>query len=142
MGISRTPVREALQRLAQARLVEVVQRRGLRVSEINLRDHLLLLEFRREVERYVVTRVARRCGMEDRTLLIDMAKAMDATATTNDIRRHYELDSDFKLLLLRNFDNQYAADAVTPLWAGSRRFAWVNRFSRDIHSLSPPSARR
>lgn len=132
LNISRTPVREALQRLVIARLVEAVPRRGLRITEINVRDQLLLLELRREIERYVTTRVARRCSQEDRRRLSDLAEAMSRNAEAEDEAGHYAIDLEFKLLLLRCVDNQYAADAITPLWAVSRRFAWVNRSSRNV----------
>ncbi|MDD9728009.1 GntR family transcriptional regulator, partial [Roseovarius sp. SK2] len=51
LGIGRTPVREALQRLAAEGLVVVMPRRGVMVSEINIAKQLQLLELRREVER-------------------------------------------------------------------------------------------
>ena len=38
LGIGRTPVREALRRLAQERLVEVFPRRGMFVTEVDARD--------------------------------------------------------------------------------------------------------
>ena len=50
LGIGRTPIREALQRLARERLVVVLPRRGIMVSEINVSTQLRLLEARRELE--------------------------------------------------------------------------------------------
>jgi DNA-binding GntR family transcriptional regulator len=49
LGIGRTPIREALQRLARERLVTILPRRGIIVSEINVKSQLRLLEVRREV---------------------------------------------------------------------------------------------
>ena len=43
-GIGRTPIREALQRLARERLVSILPRRGIIVSEINVKSQLRLLE--------------------------------------------------------------------------------------------------
>ncbi|MGB8433220.1 MAG: GntR family transcriptional regulator, partial [Burkholderiales bacterium] len=51
LGIGRTPIREALQRLARERLVTILPRRGVIVSDINVKSQLRLLEVRREVER-------------------------------------------------------------------------------------------
>ena len=45
-GIGRTPIREALQRLAREHLVSILPRRGIVVSEINLGQQLPLLEER------------------------------------------------------------------------------------------------
>ena len=51
LGIGRTPIREALQRLARERLVRILPRRGVIVSEIDVKSQLRLLEVRREIER-------------------------------------------------------------------------------------------
>ncbi|MBM3538933.1 MAG: GntR family transcriptional regulator, partial [Alphaproteobacteria bacterium] len=50
LGIGRTPIREALQRLARERLIVVLPRRGIMVAEVNIRTQLRLIETRREVE--------------------------------------------------------------------------------------------
>src|SRR5258706_16306297 len=51
LRIGRTPIREALHRLARERLVNILPRRGLTVSEINLGAQLRLLEVRPGSER-------------------------------------------------------------------------------------------
>ena len=51
LGIGRTPIREALHRLSRDGLVNILPRRGVLVSEIDLRSQLRLLEVRRELER-------------------------------------------------------------------------------------------
>jgi DNA-binding GntR family transcriptional regulator len=52
-GIGRTPIREAIQRLAREHLVLVLPQRGLLVSEMNVNKQLKLLEIRREIERLI-----------------------------------------------------------------------------------------
>src|ERR1700686_4867966 len=51
LGVGRTPVREALQRLAREWLVVIMPRRGIMVAEIDPVRQLRLLEARREIER-------------------------------------------------------------------------------------------
>ena len=51
LGIGRTPIREALQRLAREGLVTILPRKGILVSETDPRKQLLVLEVRRELER-------------------------------------------------------------------------------------------
>jgi DNA-binding GntR family transcriptional regulator len=58
LGIGRTPIREAIQRLAGEGLVTVLPRKGLLVSDINPRRQLLLLELRREIERLLARKAA------------------------------------------------------------------------------------
>ena len=50
-GIGRTPIREALQRLAIEGLVLVLPRKAIIVTGTDPRKQLLVLEVRREVER-------------------------------------------------------------------------------------------
>src|SRR5262249_55661598 len=45
----RTPVREALQRLAREGLIAIFPRKGILVSDLNPRNQLLVLEVRREL---------------------------------------------------------------------------------------------
>src|SRR4051812_9287514 len=49
LGLGRTPVREALQRLATEGLVQILPRRGIIVTEIDVAAQLRLLEVRREI---------------------------------------------------------------------------------------------
>src|SRR4051812_45652653 len=69
LEIGRTPIREALQRLARERLVVVLPRRGIMVSEINVRTQLRLLEVRRELERLIARQAARRASDPQRAEL-------------------------------------------------------------------------
>ena len=48
LKIGRTPIREALQRLAREGLVTILPRKGILVADVNPRSQLLLLEVRRE----------------------------------------------------------------------------------------------
>jgi DNA-binding GntR family transcriptional regulator len=132
LGVSRTPIREALQRLARARLVEIVPRRGLRITRVRVEDQLALLEFRREVERFLTVQAAKRSSVGDRERFREMAKEMDGCSLTRDEAEHYRIDLDYKLLLVGTAGNEHASEAVAPLWASSRRFSWVTRASRDI----------
>ena len=50
LGMSRTPIREALLRLAQEKLVVVIPRRGTFVTEVHVGDVGRVYEFRRELE--------------------------------------------------------------------------------------------
>src|SRR3546814_11610863 len=59
-GLTRTPIREALMRLVSGGLVEQEPRRGLRVSDIRVAEHLTLIDTRR-VLRSEERRVGKEC---------------------------------------------------------------------------------
>lgn len=54
LGLGRTPLREALQRLDTENLVEIMPRRGIRITNINIKQQLRLLEVRRTMEALIV----------------------------------------------------------------------------------------
>ena len=78
LRIGRTPIREALQRLARERLVRIMPRRGIVVAGVDVREQLRLLEVRREVERFLARTAARRADPGQRERLRAIADGMDA----------------------------------------------------------------
>ena len=60
LGIGRTPIREALQRLAREHLVSIQPRRSVTIAPIDVRSQLRMLELRRSVESPVVASATRR----------------------------------------------------------------------------------
>jgi DNA-binding GntR family transcriptional regulator len=72
LGVGRTPVREALQRLQRDGFVTVLPRRGTLVSEITLTDLAAIYEVRKHLESWASRLAAERAGEEDR----DEARAL------------------------------------------------------------------
>jgi len=71
LKIGRTPIREAIQRLARERLMVIMPRRGIMVSEVNIQTQLRLLEVRRELERLIARNAARRANDAERAEFAD-----------------------------------------------------------------------
>ena len=65
LGIGRTPVREALRRLALERLVAVYPRRGMEVTTVDVRDLARLCEVRAVLEPEAARLAAERATRED-----------------------------------------------------------------------------
>src|SRR5690606_3049558 len=66
VGLGRTPIREALQRLAREGLVTILPRRGVQVTPIDPEEQLLVIEVRREIERLISRNAAARATTEQR----------------------------------------------------------------------------
>src|SRR5262245_38494293 len=66
LGIGRTPIREALQRLAREGLVLVLPRKAILVTDTDPRKQLLVLEVRRELERLLARAGAERASLTER----------------------------------------------------------------------------
>jgi DNA-binding GntR family transcriptional regulator len=82
LGMSRTPVREALMRLAQERLVEVYPRRGMFVTGVDLRELARLSEVRAVLEPEAARLAAERATDAERA---DLAALADEIAAADDL---------------------------------------------------------
>jgi DNA-binding GntR family transcriptional regulator len=125
-GIGRTPIREALQRLAREGLITVLPRKGILVSDLNPRTQLLVLEVRRELERLLSRAGAERATAAQRGQLLEIARGMDQAAKTNDDIAFMRLDREFNQLMTEAAHNDYAAGAMKLLQGLSRRFWYMH----------------
>jgi DNA-binding GntR family transcriptional regulator len=78
LGIGRTPVREALRRLAQEQLVEVYPRRGMFVTPVDVRALARLSEVRAVLEPEAARLAAERATDADREELALLLSELDA----------------------------------------------------------------
>jgi DNA-binding GntR family transcriptional regulator len=114
LKIGRTPIREALQRLARDGLVVIMPRRGIMVSEINLRLQLRLLEGATPDERREFAEVA--------------AAMLGAAAKADDIA-FMRLDQRFNILIATAARNEFARRSMGLMNALSRRF-WYQHYQQ------------
>lgn len=80
LDLGRTPIREALRRLADERLVEVAPRRGMFVTPIDIRDLGAISEVRSEIEAHAGHLAAERATDEERARVGELLAMVDATA--------------------------------------------------------------
>ena len=126
LGIGRTPIREALQRLAREGLVAILPRRGIIVSEINVKKQLRLLEVRREVERLIARSAARRATDVERARLRELADRFEKSAKVNDDVTFMRTDREFNTLCSSASHNEFAAGAMGLMHSLSRRFWYIH----------------
>lgn len=132
-GFGRTPVREALQRLAREGLVVVLPRRGVLVSEVDVASQLALLEVRREIERLLARLAARRASGAERGAFAAIAEGMDEAARDNADLTFMRLDRRLNLLVAQAARNEFAAKAMGLMHGLSRRF-WYQHY-REVADL-------
>ncbi len=132
--LGRTPVREALQRLAREGLVRVLPRRGIVVTEIDIARQLRLLAVRREIERLLARTAATAASPAQRARFAEIAAGMEAAAAGNDDTAFMRLDRAFNLLLLESARNEFASGAMTLMNGLSRRF-WYMHY-REVADLA------
>ncbi len=105
-GVSPTPVREAMQRLASEGAVEVVPNRGFRVAGRTPRDIMELAEIRAALEVPAITRLARTLPPERWDELRPLAEATVTAASVGDRAAYAEADRCFHRALLQLAGNR------------------------------------
>ena len=127
LGISRTPVGEALNRLSRSGLVTILPRRGFIATELNVSNQLRLLELRREIARLVARAAALRALPHQRSALMEIARQFVAVSKTGDEKAYMKADQAFHALVGECAQNEYALLALETLDSQTRRFWFANR---------------
>ncbi len=126
LGIGRTPIREALQRLAREHLVRILPRRGNIVSAIDIQAQMRLLELRREVERLIARCAARRASVDEKKRFIALGDAIDRCAERNDAVGFMRCDRNLNDLCVAAARNEYIVVAMSAMSSLSRRFWFLH----------------
>jgi DNA-binding GntR family transcriptional regulator len=92
LGVSRTPVREAVLRLADAGLVTVERNRGVRVRGVTVQDVLEVFELRLLLEVPAAAFAARRADAAHRERIEDCLRGMTDAAAAGDVSAFDEHD--------------------------------------------------
>lgn len=136
-GLGRTPVREAIQRLAWEGLVVVKPRAGLEIAPLAAADWVRVMEARRGVE--IVLARSASAGVSDEAagLFHAAALAMQQAVVAADVRAFLDADKAWDEAMAEAADNPFAARVAAPLQTHSRRF-WYQ--FRRTHGLAESAA--
>lgn len=116
LGLGRTPIREALQRLAQEGLVVVYPRRGTRTADLNPGDLQKVFELRLELEPYAARLAAERATAGQAAAMEALFAGSEALLRTGDHRRLIQLDQRAHHLLAEAAHNEFLAATLDRLY--------------------------
>lgn len=112
LGVGRTPVREALQRLQRDGFVTVIPRRGTLVSEISITDLAAIYEVRKQLESWASRLAAERATDEDHG---EARRLMDDLATLtahDDYQTLLTVDRRIHRFIYRTTKNPFLAETL------------------------------
>jgi DNA-binding GntR family transcriptional regulator len=114
-GVSRTPVREALNQLASTGLVEVRPRRGAAVAAPGLKELLEMFEVMAELEGLCGRLAARRMSGEERSALETAHEACRICAERDDSDGYYGANVAFHEAIYAGCHNRFLAEQTRAL---------------------------
>ena len=118
IGISRTPIREAINQLASEGFVDMAPREGAFVKQPSLREFKEFFEIREVLESHAAAKIAAAspspAALAPLTALHNQIKALldgalrdgRSTLSEAEIRKMFELDSAFHMTIIRMADNE------------------------------------
>ncbi|MGI8506276.1 MAG: GntR family transcriptional regulator [Solirubrobacteraceae bacterium] len=112
LGIGRTPVREAIKRLALENLVTVFPRRGTFASEINITDLADISDVRTQLEGHAAYRAAERITESQREELDDLLDELAGSQGSEDIEGLMALDARVHRFVHRCTGNPYLEETL------------------------------
>ena len=122
-GVSRTPVREALIRLASEGLIVLLPNRGARVTHIDISDVPQLFEALELCQRATIRWAAVRRTPDDIAELRQLNQKFLEAAQNGDSERMGEVNKDFHMIIGRICGNRYFESLYSSLLAVSLRLA-------------------
>ncbi|WP_255328647.1 GntR family transcriptional regulator [Paracoccus albicereus] len=132
-GLGRTPVHQAVRRLAAETLLDVQPRNGLRVSPVDLARERRLAGLRLSMDRFVVDAVI--SGMEgnERARLHHLMRRLEDERNGITLDRFNVLDKAFDRLMIEASRERFLDRSLRPLKALGRRAGFL-----DITHISGP----
>jgi DNA-binding GntR family transcriptional regulator len=112
LGMGRTPVREAIKRLALENLVTVFPRRGTFASEINITDLAHISDVRAQLEGHAAYRAAERLTDVQREELEELLEELGSSQGSDDVEALMALDTRVHRFIYRCAGNPYMEETL------------------------------
>jgi len=115
LGVSRTPIRGALHRLAEEGLVEILPNRGATVIGINVDDLIDIYKIRERLEGLASSLAAKRITDEELTRLAEAVDLAEFYISRNDTEHIKELDTVFHSIIYKASGSRFLSRTLSEL---------------------------
>ena len=126
LGVSRTPIREAIRKLEQEGFVVMIPRRGTYVADISLKDISQVFEIRSALEELAAALAAERITDEEIEALERMLVEIGNYIETKDMDKIVETDVAFHEVLYKASRNERLVEIIHNLREQTLRFRTVS----------------
>lgn len=135
LGVSRTPIREAIRKLELEGLVLMIPRRGAEVAEITEKSLRDVLEVRKALEELAVELACDRMTEEDVAELKEAAKEFEQTLEGGDVTEYAEADVKFHDIIYFATDNQRLIQLLYNLREQMYRYRVEYLKRKEVHPI-------
>lgn len=125
MGVSRTPIREAIRQLEKEGLVSIEPRRGAYASEVSQHDLIEILEVREDIEGLAAQFAATRMDEETKERLVSTADLYAQAVKKNDTEEMIKYDTEFHHIIVEGSGNKVLVGIVEQLQEFVLRFRYI-----------------
>ncbi|WP_026623310.1 DNA-binding GntR family transcriptional regulator [Ensifer sp. WSM1721] len=125
-NFGRTPVREAIQKLAWQGLIEIRARVGLQITTIRPGDRVEVMQTRRQLEPLAAALVAEHANAEAREAMRACARQMMDCADESDLEGFLVADKMFDEVMEEACPNRFLTAALAPLQTHARRIWYAS----------------
>lgn len=134
LGVSRTPIREAIRKLELEGLVVMLPRKGAYVANMSFKDLIDVLEIRASLEGLAASLAAERRRDEDIGDLERVAKEFETSVRETDIDNVLKKDIEFHEKIFSMANNKKLYQLITSLWEQVHRFrvTYVSNYEASL----------
>jgi len=125
LGVSRTPVREAIRKLEKENFVIMIPRKGAYVADLTKKDIVEVLEIRKELEGFAASLAAERINALEKEEILDVITRFSKALETMDKKEMIRCDNDFHTLIFNASKNQRLINIITDLHDQFQRFRLI-----------------
>ena len=125
MGVSRTPVREAIRKLEKEGLVTIEPRRGAYASDISAKDMVDILEVRQDLEGMAAGIAAQKITDDSRIELENIARKYKESVDREDIEQIIRNDEAFHKYIVGLSENKTLIKMVSQVQELALRFRYI-----------------
>ena len=134
IGVSRTPIREALNRLEQERLVVITSQKGATVTVITPRIINDIYQLRDMLEPHVIAAVTPTFSEE---ILLRLRKGFNESNRSGHFEDLVALDSELHFSIINSFGNDYLCELMGNMYTQNERIRFLStRMPRRLEETS------